>query len=143
MERVDMIIPHAMLYSEKDSGIEYEIKMNGSTAKPTPLGKVAEIVGAKIILNKNEKLLITGKDSAFPELPEFPEDDNAIYTLYFNNDCGTDCDDTDDFGLYYDLIYDAKDPKLEFRAGRKGTVGKKRAVPDGNCDPIMIKPPPG
>jgi hypothetical protein len=164
LDRVDLTIPYAKLFTETDTGVNYEIKKKGSTVNPTPLAPVAEIVGAEIKLNAGEKLLVIGKDALFPDLPEFPYDGNSIYTLSFDNDCGLDCDSSDDFGLYYDLIYDAKDPKLEFRAGRKGTVkdvlvdedeesGAKEqyseepirflAPPDGNCDPISSFPPPG
>lgn len=144
MERVDMIIPYTNPYTEVPSDLEYEIKIHGSSARPTPMPKVAEIVGAKIVLNKGEKLIIAGNDSRFPTLPEFPDGGDVTYTLRFDNDCGNDCDEDDDFGLYYDLMFDAKNPALEFRAGRKGSLdNKKLLMPDGNCDPIIIDPPPG
>lgn len=63
----------------------------------------------------------------------------GVLNLRFNNDCRGH-GNVDDFMHYYDCVFDKRDKRIMFTAGK---LGGGVFATQGDCDPAMIDPPPG
>lgn len=151
---ITMTIQNAQLYTAQPTPEEfpkeepYHIMVKDKPETETIIHVVARVVGARIALNPGGNIHVRGRDTDFPSLASSPYEAGTNYDLIFDNDCGDDCGDEDDFREYYDLLYE--ESGLQFIAGRPPLIksnpdakGAMLLVPDGNCDPIVIKPPLG
>jgi hypothetical protein len=120
---------------------KYHIMIKDQPDTEREIHVVARTIVAKIALNSGN-FNIRGRDHEFPpDLPGSAYEVGTEYHLVFDNDCGNDCGDDDDFEEYYDLLEDPRG--LRFIAGRPPLLKSVDVVPDGNCDPIVSDPPPG
>lgn len=140
--QTEMIVPQSKLSLENETPKEYGIRE--STDPPDaayPIGKVAKEVRFDIEIKTGGLVMkVSGEEDL--KLNQ----DGAAYTLIFDNECHS-CTtaDGDDFKFYYELVQDEVTPDLKFTAGKiqEDAFGFMLLVPDGNCDPIVIEPPPG
>ena len=136
-----MVIPYSILHHEIPTNKEYGIrKATDPVEKVYPIGTVANVVGLELTLRTGDLVM------KVPDMEDLLfNEDGASYTLVFNNDCER-CvtDDGDDFTVYYELVLDKLIPTLKFIAGRieEDKLGIFAVIPDGNCDPVVIDPPP-
>ncbi len=114
--------------------------------------EVAKIARLTFQLNDGGKVAILFGDENGPEMTSWSESKAGDIHLLFDNDCHLP-GDRSDFLNYYDWVTD----KSVFPPGsRRYTAGKlhntfakgapleaKMMGRDGNCDPVVIDPPPG
>lgn len=142
--RVSMTIQSAVLYSHTPTNKIYGIKRADRPGdRFTPLRIVSKVVGAVIELQTDGKitLMIDGKAH------RLPVKDNGI--LSFDNDCrpllDQPCDKENDSLLFYNLVRGREKPPVQYIFTRIDESAEKLffSHPDGNCDPVVVDPPPG
>jgi len=119
------------------------------------IDKVAREVTFEFTLNDPLDLHATDqRNPAHPTHVEGPipvPPDGSIQVLCFNNDCGDDCPEENDFLHLYrfleDRNSDPKKKKRKFAAGQIKTRvilddGTTKSTTYGNCDPVESNPPP-
>ena len=114
--------------------------------------EVAKIARLTFQLNDGGKIAIHLKDENGPVLKSWVESKAGDIHLLFDNDCHSS-GNRSDFLNYYDWVTDKSVFPLgnkRFIAGKlhssftKGTsLEPKMMGRDGNCDPVVVDPPPG
>jgi hypothetical protein len=141
-EVVLMTIPTGRV-SRKDLTAEnyyiHQIKPPGHTRYPLNV-PVAASIQLNLKLSGKHGLSMVVNDGGSPHVLRFPLDtyDGKTLSLTFDNDCGEECKTANDFSLYYDWVQDV-DGETQFIAGKDDTVKGLQ----GNCDPVVVEPPPG
>ncbi|MGI8884448.1 MAG: hypothetical protein ACR2IA_09430 [Pyrinomonadaceae bacterium] len=142
--KVSMTIQCATLYSHTPTNKIYGIKRADKPDDPfKPLRIVSQVVGAVIELQAGGKitLMIDGKEHPLPVK------DSGI--LRFDNDCrplsSPACDKENDSLLFYNLVKGREKPPVRYIFTRidDPTANVILSHPDGNCDPVVVDPPPG
>ncbi len=114
--------------------------------------EVAKVARLTFQLNDGGKVAILAKDENGPELISWGESTSGDIHLLFDNDCHLP-GNRSDFLNYYDWVTDKSvfpPGSRQFTAGKlhssfaKGApLESKMMGRDGNCDPVVVDPPPG
>jgi len=141
--KVSMTIQCANLYSHTPTNKIYGIKRADRPDDPfKPLRIVSKVVGAVIELQTGGQIVlrIDGNDH------RLPVKDSGI--LSFDNDCrplsSPACDKGNDSLLFYNLVKGRENPPVQYIFTRIDEPSPDFFIlhPDGNCDPVVIDPPP-
>lgn len=138
-EIISMMIPTGVLDVNTLTDEEYYIEQISPVHnKKQHLGRrVASSIKLELTLNGGRGLSMLIQDSEGALTLSFPygEDLNLTFTNY----CGGGGSTFNDFILYYDWLKDIGNENKKFIAGQIINI----FIPDGNCDPVVVDPPPG
>lgn len=148
--KVSMSIQHSKLGKHIFTNRRYGIKRaDRPNDQYRPLRRVAKVVSAEVELQNGGQFIF--KVNGIPR--SIPFQNNTILT--FDNDCRNlthpECQPGDDSQLFYELIRGRENPPVRYKFTTIGEIierlrGKVNrrffSHPDGNCDPIVIDPPP-
>jgi hypothetical protein len=129
-----MKVPDAIFFMEQSTSKEFMLRPQNSFIG-VDLGTIGEVVGGRIVLNDGGSLAlkIDGKDL----IPPINFEENADYTLIFDNDCATvNGMGKEDFSYYYNLLEDSADSNLIFEANIK--EHKNMSVALSLSNPLII-----
>lgn len=148
---VHLRVPVGTLGGE-DMVPDYWIAENPDGAVIAHGHEVAKIARLTFQLNDGGKIAIHLKDENGPVLKSWGENKAGDIHLLFDNDCHSS-GDRDDFLNYYDWVTDKSvfpPGSRQFIAGKLHNLFTKGAPletkmmgRDGNCDPVVVDPPPG
>jgi hypothetical protein len=88
--------------------------------------------------DSGKQLELTADDQTSPAIDPWSYSADVL-NLIFNNDCQGQ-GNVDDFIHYYDCVFHKNDKRIMFTAGK---VGGGFFARQGDCDPVMVEPPPG
>jgi hypothetical protein len=158
---ITMIIPDATLGEYLDTDPINYYTINRDNGKFENKGKVTKTAKLTIQLDTGSKgFTMSVQDrNGTSELVRVPFVDGTTHLLEFDNDCGLGCKTENDFDLYYHWL---KDPLgTRFWAGKiTGALAEAEerksldnmslsdirqllSSDNGNCDPVVVEPPPG
>lgn len=162
---ISMLIPSASLDTYCLTQRKYFVQEDRRGAPVQIIDRVAGVISAKFEVTATSGLTMIIKEKGVNDIPIlFPFVDGTPLTLTFDNDCGEFCHEND-FYLYYDLVKDKSKKKLmagqvlnshmiRFSSTAKiGNLVTDTTIPIfddgsdpspdlGNCDPVVIEPPP-
>ena len=160
---ISMLIPSASLDTKCLTKRKYFVQEDRYGAPVLIIDRVARIISAKFEVPGPAGLTMIIKEAGVPDIRvPFPFQNGTTLTLTFDNDCGILCHEND-FYLYYDLVKDKGWKKyvageiinsdlLHFTDTAKienlvtdttiPICNLARSADLGNCDPVMIEPPP-
>ena len=99
---------------------------------------IAKVLTLSFLDDSGTQLELTTGDPTEPAIDPWKYS-TGVLNLKFNNDCQGQ-GNVDDFMHYYDCVYDKRDKRIMFTAGK---LGGGVLSSQGDCDPSMIEPPPG
>lgn len=159
---ISMLIPSASLDTHCLTKRKYFVQEDRQGAPVLIIDRVARVICVKFAVPGPSELTMIIKEEKLPDIRvPFPFQDGTTLTLTFNNDCGILCHEND-FYLYYDLVKDKEWKKytageiinsdlIHFTNPAKienlvtdETIPAcpERSADLGNCDPVVIEPPP-
>lgn len=145
-ELIFMLIPDTALSTLKETDRPYYVEEENDHSTFKEIGKIASIVGAEITLENGTGGVMMFHDG--DDEIEFPYRDGDEYVLTFDNDCGMNCSPgKNDFTMFYDWLKDRGNENKRFIAGKtdggQSTLDGLMSGQQGNCDPVVVDPPPG
>jgi hypothetical protein len=150
VDEIRMLVPYSELDGHDTSHANYFVQKQDYAGTPVvDIGEVSTKISLTFKINAD--LIMSLMDGA-TVLKTF----NIAYqnrksaTLYFDNDCGRNCNHNDSLDVY-EVVGDASDNDIKFASGKvtkHDGITKYRDVdtkssPYGNCDPAWSDPPPG
>jgi len=99
---------------------------------------IAKVLTLSFQDDSGKQLELTSDGAAGPAVKPWGYNKDPL-NLIFNNDCQGQ-GNVDDFLHYYDCVFHKSDKRIMFTAGK---VGGGVLARQGDCDPVMIDPPPG
>lgn len=137
-EIVTMMIPTGTLDRKDLTELNYFVEQIIPPRRRLSLHRqVAASVKIDMELREGKGLSIVIQDGEKVTTLPFPFEQNRNISFEFDNDCGEQCKQVNDFFLYYDWVRD-KDRSKKFIAGKDAKILGRQ----GNCDPVAIDPPP-
>lgn len=138
-EIISMMIPTGVLDANTLTDEEYYIEQISPVHnKKQHLGRqAASSIKLEMTLNSGRGLSMLIQDSEGASTLSFPFGEDL--NLTFNNHCSGGCSTFNDFILYYDWLKDADDVNRKFVAGQSINTFSPL---HGNCDPVVVEPPP-
>lgn len=138
-ELIEVTVPYGTIdcpsYPGSDFAPDYWIMGNG---KSTTVGHpIAKVLILSFVDDVDKQLQLTSDDPTDPHVSPWNYN-NGVLNLKFDNDC-RGWGNVDDFVHYYDCVFDKRDKRIMFTAGK---LGGGVLSSQGDCDPAIIDPPP-
>jgi len=149
-ELIIMTVPTGFTGPTTETDDNYWIEQVYPPLAYRPLNrKVAKQVTLIVELNQGRGLELSFRDTPSIPIGTYDFHDDTHVDLIFNNDCGGECKQHDDFSHYYDWVEDQvkiEGRPRQFNAGKDPHTylkdGAELVSPYGNCDPAGSEPPP-